>query len=100
MKTKFRQGDVLLTEISELPKGIKKKNKIIAYGEITGHTHRFESEAVAVFQDNEGKQFIDIKEESELMHEEHAHLLIPKGKYMVILQREVDLLGEVRNVLD
>ena len=30
----------------------------------------------------------------------NVNLQIPKGKYKVLLQREVDLLGQVRQVMD
>jgi len=97
---KIRQGDVLLTKISKLPKGLVKKDKVIALGEVTGHSHRFESEAVCVFKDKKGKQYVDVQQEAELVHEEHENLQIPKGKYVVSPQREVDLLGQVRQVMD
>lgn len=97
---KLRQGDVLLREVKEFPDGLEEKDKVLALGEVTGHKHRFESEAVAVFIDKKGNQFADVQQESDLIHEEHAKLKVPKGKYAVVPQREVDLLGEVRQVMD
>jgi len=97
----IRQGDVFLKKINELPKELKQKeDKIIAWGEVTGHKHRFESDNVLVLVDNEGKQYVDVKQESELVHEEHKNLVIPKGLYEVIIQRELDIIEGVRQVVD
>ena len=98
----IRQGDVLLRKINTLPKGLKEKNKILAYGEITGHHHRFREnlQCVSVFADEQGKQFCDVKSEAVLEHEDHAHLKVPEGKYEVIIQREFDLIEGVRSVCD
>ena len=79
---------------------MKEKNKILAEGEATGHMHRFESPQALVFADSNGNQFVDLKEKSSLIHEEHSQIAVPKGKYKVVIQREVDLLGKVRQVMD
>jgi hypothetical protein len=96
----FRQGDVLLREVTKLPNGLVEKNKILAYGEATGHHHRFESVQVQVFKDDNGKQFVEVKEPSKLVHEEHAELEIPKGTYVVVTQREFDVIQGIRQVID
>jgi len=97
---KIRQGDVLLIEIDKLPANLIEKDKTLAYGEVTGHSHRFENSAVCVFKDAKEQQYVQVEEESTLIHEEHAYAQVPKGIYEVRIQREVDLLGEVRQVLD
>ena len=97
---KIRQGDVMLVKIAELPKNVTEKDKTLAYGEVTGHSHRFENETVTVFKDANEQQYVQVEQESTLIHEEHAHAQVPKGIYEVRLQREVDLLGEVRQVAD
>ena len=97
---KIRQGDVLLVKIDKLPTNLVKKDRIIAYGEVTGHKHQFLSNQVSVFKNKDEQQYVDVQQKAILQHEEHAHLEIPKGVYQVIIQRELDLLGEVRQVLD
>jgi len=97
---KIRQGDVLLISIDKLPSKVVEKDKTLAYGEVTGHSHRFENSAVCVFKDASERQFVQVEQESTLIHEEHAHAQVPVGIYEVRIQREVDLLGEVRTVLD
>jgi len=97
----IRHGDVGLLQIDKLPKNLKEKDKILAYGEVTGHHHRFETEQVQVFKDDSGQQFVDVKKPSNLIHEEHQCLQIPKGRYKIVIQREFDLVTEqVRQVLD
>lgn len=106
-RTIIRQGDILLVEIDELPKGLKSKDKVLAYGEITGHSHRFrESANVDVYIDHSKIQFTNVKENSELLHEDHKfngkeeYLIVPEGFYEVIPQREMTLQSHVQIVRD
>lgn len=96
----FRQGDVLLVKIDKLPSGLKEKDKILAYGEVTGHRHQFSSEQVCVFENEQKQQFVDVQEDSPLLHEEHNIIQVPKGVYKVVLQREFDIIAGVRQVMD
>lgn len=103
MKNNFiiRQGEVMLIRINEFPKKLKEKDKILAYGEITNHKHRFETNQVQVFADESGQQFVQVKKPSQLIHEEHQALEIPKGNYKVVLQREFDMVENfAKQVLD
>lgn len=94
----YRQGDVLLRKIDKIPTGAKKKNNTVALGEVTGHHHTFDGGA-QVFE-MVGQQFVDIPKSSTLIHQEHAPITFPPGKYAVILQREFDVVEGVRQVLD
>lgn len=96
----IRQGDVLLERIDSLPKNIKEKDKVLALGEATGHSHRFESSTAKVFVDNNGKQFVETEQETELIHEEHENIVVPAGVWAVRQQREYDIQEGVRQVLD
>lgn len=99
----IRQGDVLLVKIKRLPSGLSKKNKILAYGEATGHHHRFNEldDNVIVFTDVSGRQFVQIfKQESELAHEEHENIKVRSGIWEVRLQREYDIVEGIKRVLD
>ena len=99
MKTKaYRQGDVVLVKIDELPKGLKEKDNVLALGEVTGHSHRLLG-GKTLIGDNK-QQYVLLEQESELIHDEHAQQTIPKGIYQVNIKREVDLLNEVRQVMD
>lgn len=39
----FRQGDLLIQKVSEMPKGKKLKTNLLALGEATGHHHKLET---------------------------------------------------------
>lgn len=95
----IRQGDVYLKEVKSIPK-LPKKDNTLALGEITGHSHRFNSKNVQCYGVLEQQQFINVKQDSELIHEDHANLTIPKGKYEVIIQREFDVVEGIRQVMD
>jgi len=95
----LRQGDILLKEIKQIPKGLKKKDNILAYGEVTGHKHKLVGNA-RVLIDNNGRQFIDVVESSDLQHEEHHNLVVDIGKYEIIQQREYDVVEGIRQVMD
>jgi hypothetical protein len=96
----YRQGDVALRPIKALPRGVKQKNKVLAYGEVTGHCHQFTSPAVTVYENTLGAQFVQVIEPAPLLHEEHKIITLPAGIYEVVRQREEDLQGLVRQVAD
>lgn len=103
----MRQGDVLLVPVDTVPKGkkVKKDNGrvILAYGEVTGHAHAFESD-VATLVDHtrtaDGREFITVKEaEVPLTHEEHSTVVVGPGGYEV--RRQVEYSPEeIRKVAD
>lgn len=92
----LRQGDVLLKEIKKIPKNAVEKDNVLAYGEVTGHSHRINAK---VFQSN-GQQYVVCEKPCKLIHEEHAKLEVPEGKYQVVIQREFDILKGIRQVMD
>lgn len=95
----IRQGDVFLKEVEKIPK-LPKKNNVLALGEMTGHSHRFKTNQVLCYGELEKQSFINVKQDSELIHEDHANLIVPKGKYEVIIQREFDIVEGIRQVMD
>ena len=100
----FRQGDVLLTKISFLPEGLKKKEYekkiILAIGEATGHHHSVEvTETTESFVDEAGILYLKFDEQTILEHQEHAPITLPEGIYIVTTQIEYTPT-EIRNVKD
>jgi hypothetical protein len=84
----YRQGDVLLRKVADLPDGFKKaKSNIVAEGEATGHNHRLEGGDVMV-KGREMMVWVVGPDPAELVHEEHAAIGIEPGVYEVIRQRE------------
>ena len=106
MKTNriYRQGDVLLVPVSEIPKTAtrakaKHRRLILAEGENTGHSHSIiDSDAVDLLEiPSQQEMFLLVKEGDALLeHQEHATITVPPGAYRVIRQREYDPAGERR----
>lgn len=99
----FRQGDVLIVEVTEEAKGkeIPRVNGeiVLAYGEATGHHHHIPNKGATLFAVNENLRMLKTAEEVELRHEEHATIKLPAGNFQVIQQRENTALGW-KTVLD
>lgn len=104
----FRQGDVLLVEISEFDEVFMPvANKTLALGEATGHHHTFDGDVIVLENPGESSMSINDKgmlvevrgESAVLTHQEHAPITIPKGKYKRIIQRQYTPAGII-NVSD
>jgi hypothetical protein len=103
----FRQGDVLLTRVERMPKGLtpvplEAGRVVLAHGEVTGHAHAIDGEVAALFERSGigGERYIDVKAPANLVHEEHGTVALEPGIYAVTRQREHDLAGEARRVAD
>lgn len=97
----YRHGDLLIKRIESKPSNLKKTNdKVLAYGEVTGHKHQLMGGLVNVFEGSDGLKVIEILEPTQLVHEEHKAITIGKGLFTVTKERELDLLGEVKQVVD
>jgi len=106
----YRQGDVLLIEVSDsdfnTDNFAKSKAKTVALGEATGHHHTFEGDVELFVEQktsdlaiNEQGMLVNVREDCTLVHQEHAAITIPKGKYRRVIQREYTPEA-IRNVLD
>jgi hypothetical protein len=109
----FRQGDVFIVRIEKMPdrdlapvkKEPGKTRTVLAYGEVTGHAHAIQSLNVALFEAPQdidsvsdikgglmslmsGDMFLDVKEPSVVVHEEHGEIKLDAGAYIVRRQRE------------
>ena len=115
----YRQGDISLRKIEKLPEGTEKAmNNVLAYGEVTGHEHRIDSEEVVVYIGKNGRKYVQLLKQANLIHDtktgkgiteqvqaekEDKHLVIQitPGTYAVQHEREYDVFGEViRQVTD
>ena len=77
-----------------------KKTTKLTLGEITGHSHQI-LEPVLVKENEQGLAVeLVLEKPVELVHEEHGTIMLPVGNARVLVQREFDLLGEVRQVMD
>jgi len=104
MSAMYRQGDVLIRRIDSIPTSAKRVDPdktgrlILAEGETTGHAHAIPGTAGDLFADGDSL-FLDIKQPTKLVHEEHDHISIDPGFYEVVGQREYHP-EKIRRVLD
>lgn len=103
----FQQGDVLAIKIDALPKGLQPKSAsargyVIAEGEVTGHAHTLAPDAVeAMFVDDAGVIYAQLKQQVDLLHEEHHPVTLPPGLYRFGVVQEYDhFTEEARQVAD
>ena len=89
----YRHGDVLLMK-AELPEGsteqVRSKRVVLAEGEATGHSHDvITKEMPAItFLAPDGEMYLELQEDAQLVHQEHAIIDLPVGMWWVIHQRE------------
>lgn len=113
-KNQFRQGDVFLTPVAEIPEAATAVPRdqgrvVLAYGEVTGHCHAMVEPDVALLErevvlpggTKEKQMFLRVgaPKGAKLTHQEHSTVTVPPGTYTVKRQREYSR-GEVRQVLD
>lgn len=100
----WRQGDVLIKEFwGPIPEDLKeKKDKVLAEGEVTGHSHRIISGDAVLLINPNGFMLLRVKSEQvELYHEEHESIMLPMGDWEIGIQREWDWFNEeTRKVVD
>jgi hypothetical protein len=97
----YRQGDVLIREISEIPDGDRTDEKpvkgryILAEGEATGHAHAVRAVGVALAV-IAARRILQVQAEAQVVHEEHHAITLPPGNYEVIGQHEYRPQGTQR----
>lgn len=98
----IRNGDVFLRQVP-LPTIAKKvsqdRPEVLAYGEVTGHSHRIEGATVERYE-HDGRAYILLAEAGLLTHEEHGQAVVPAGIYEVIIERDYDPSEYQRRVVD
>ncbi len=92
----FRQGDILLTEIAQLPKDLSSvENGLLVIGESSNHGHYVVGEGRVLKKGED--MYVSVHGTATLKHlkvnskadtDEHAPIPLPKGTYQVIRQRE------------
>lgn len=94
MGKQWRHGDVVIEEVTEIPKNVtKSEDNTLAYGEVTGHGHRMGNTAMVYIPQNDPDptvRFFEVKREQFglLRHEEHTELKFPPGKYRSFVKRQ------------
>lgn len=98
--TLIRQGDLTIMSVDSLPELLKvKKTKTLAYGEFTGHSHRFDDQSSVVVLENDTDMYIEVKDTSTLVHEEHGPHTLTKGFYKVLRKTEYDPFSKMKRIV-
>lgn len=90
----YRQGDVFLLCVPELPAGalrVARRNAkiVLALGEATGHAHVMDgTDRRAHLYEHNQERFLVVAQATRLVHEEHAAIPVAPGVYRVRIQRE------------
>ena len=93
----YRHGDLLILKVDEISKVNKREDKILAEGEVTGHHHQLQGNAT-IYGKQEGIQFVEIVDPTQLVHEEHKAIDLQPGNYKVFRQREYDYMPDLQNI--
>lgn len=100
----YRQGDVLLIAVDQIPAGTTPVpstipgRHVLAFGEVTGHHHSI-AVADATLARTAEDVFLRIMTATPLEHQEHVAIDLPVGNYRVVIQREYSPEA-IRNVAD
>lgn len=101
----YRQGDVLIEQIAELPNNLQLQKPengriILAHGEATGHHHSLAVDTADWWKEEKtGEQYLTVKEKTAVEHQEHAAITLQPSNYRVRRQREYTPEA-IRNVAD
>jgi len=103
MSTQYRQGDVFLVKVDQLPAEAVEQpadgqRVVLAYGEVTGHAHAINA-AYAKLYEHRQETILEVFEPTKLEHEEHSSIALEPGFYKVVRQQEYSP-GAVRRVQD
>jgi len=101
MSFQARQGDIFfrVVEKKDVPSNMKKYgSNILAYGEVTGHSHKITSPLISdmdSYVDENGDIYVlSALEEIKIGHDEHDVITLPANKWICISrQREYDPLA-------
>lgn len=99
----WRQGDVFIITAAEgdIPADAVAQRPVLAEGEVTGHSHRLADPLSGqVLRSRTGGLFLKIPDgPAEVIHDEHGPITLPKGQYVIRIQREYHP-KEIRRVVD
>jgi len=83
----YRQGDLLFVKVDRLPKRglVRVYDDVIVRGEATGHAHRLVGGELYRAGDT---MYIVVRSVARVVHEEHAPIVLERGFWKVVRQRE------------
>lgn len=93
----WRHGDVLIQAVATLPEGgVRRPGSVLAYGEVTGHSHRVEAPDSAELWWVQDSLYLRVLAPTRIVHEEHRPIPLEPGAYRVWQQREYVPLSQRR----
>jgi hypothetical protein len=85
----FRHGDILIASTEAIPaEAHLLPTTVLAYGEVTGHSHRVEDAQSAEIWEWSGLHFLKVSTATRVIHDEHHPIDLPSGIYRFWRQRE------------
>jgi hypothetical protein len=86
----WRHGDVLIAPTTAFPAAATPRpGAVLAYGELTGHSHRVRDPLSAEVWEHAGMLFLKVvSDHAVIIHEEHHPITLSRGLYRVWMQRE------------
>jgi hypothetical protein len=103
MQPQYRQGDVFLLQVEQLPVAATQEERadriVLAYGEATGHCHSVSTLEAKLYNDQD-QDYLVVDTLARLVHEEHQSIALPAGVYKVVRQREYTPDGGLQFVCD
>jgi hypothetical protein len=100
----WRQGDVIVREVSEIPSGyVRSKTDEIRISSETGHSHVLKGGRVFMSKSPRDpqligqQQYVILEETSQMVHPQHAALQLSPGMYRVTTVRDY---APARRLLD
>lgn len=87
-----RHGDVILKPVDQV-EGTKLDHLVLAEGEVTGHAHRISDGQAELYEKNGTLYLRVLSETAALTHEEHHRIDVPKGDWIIGIQREYEPNG-------
>ena len=93
-----RQGDIFFQTVKKIPSNTKDyKSNILAYGEVTGHSHKIISPNISEMEsvvDEKGDIYVRSAKEITVGHDEHDCIVLPSNEWICVSrQREYDPLA-------
>lgn len=77
------------------------EDKALAYGEVTGHSHRAVAKTAKVYEHEGGRRTLSAPRGTKVVHEEHKTISVPAGEYDRTIVQEYDpFADEIREVRD
>ena len=102
MSAMYRQGDVLIRRVADIPvEAIRVDNVgriVLAHGEAAGHAHAVDADYACEFSleaaNGTPHRFLEVLDQGAIVtHEEHAPISLPAGLYEIVRQREYVPMG-------